>query len=274
MSSSPDGTGTGGWRSHPPAALLVDLVYDELLDAIVERRLPPGTRLVPQVLARELGVSATPVKLALTRLAADGLVTDRARRGMSVAQLGPEEMETLFNARLFLEAGAAWSFFHNVTDDLVEAMEASAAAYEQVVRGGGEHLRRRLGDADRELHRFIVRLTRNEVILRWYEQVNIHIQGHQSAYPRERYEATIREHAAIVAAFRERDRDRAVTAIHDHLVNAKNHLMHMLRTAAETPRLRNIRNQGKSAIAQEGTLAAHAQATQLAMRDFRSSADY
>src|SRR5579883_510802 len=211
MSSSPDGTGTGGWRSHPPAALLVDLVYDELLDAIVERRLPPGTRLVPQVLARELGVSATPVKLALTRLAADGLVTDRARRGMSVAQLGPEEMETLFNARLFLEAGAAWSFFHNVTDDLVEAMEASAAAYEQVDRGGGEHLRRRLGDADRELHRFIVRLTRNEVILRWYEQVNIHIQGHQSAYPRERYEATIREHAAIVAAFRERDRDRAVT---------------------------------------------------------------
>ena len=231
------------------AVPLTDLVYDELLDAIVEQRLPPGARLVTGTLAAELGVSPTPVKLALTRLAADGLVTIRSRRGMQVARPDFAQLEALYEARLFLETGAARDYFRNVTPEFVENLERAAREYREILEHGGEHPRRQLGDKDRELHRLIVRLSRNELIIRWYEQANIHIQGHRSAYPAERYEATIREHQAIVDAFREGGAEDAVEALSIHLANAKAHLLRVLGSApTDVPRLRNVRVGGEFLI--------------------------
>jgi DNA-binding GntR family transcriptional regulator len=227
-----------------PVQLLTDRVYEELLDAIVEQRLPPDTRLVPGMLARELGVSSTPVKLALTRLAADGLVVGMPRHGMYVARLDFADLEALYEAREFLETGAARDHFHRVTPEFVASLDRAAREYRDLVQEGGDHQRRRLGDKDRELHRLIVRLTRNEHIIRWYEQANIHIQGHRSAQPAERYEATIREHQAIVDAFRAGESAEAVEALRVHLANAKAHLLRMLSSAPEAPRLRNVREGG------------------------------
>lgn len=231
-------------RSQQAAGLvsLADQVYEELLDAIVERRLPPGTRLVPSTLARELGVSPTPVKLALERLSADGLVTDRSRRGMFVAQLDSNQIGALFEARLFLETGAARDYFDRVTPEFLDELERLTRAYQELAELGGDHFRRRLGDIDRELHRLIVRLTGNEHIIRWYEQANVHIQGHRLVMPRERYEATINEHRAIVEAFRSGSPEQAVDALRTHLNNARAHLLLMLQIAGtQAPRLRAIR---------------------------------
>lgn len=189
-------------QTAPRMPALADLVYDELLDAIVERRLPPGTRLLPASLAADLGVSVTPVKLALARLAADGLVTGQSRRGVFVSELDSDQLEALFEARLFLETGAARDYFHNVTPAFLENLEQTAREYQALIEESSqEPPRRRLGDTDRDFHRLIVRLTANEHIIRWYEQANIHIQGHRLVSLRERYEASINEHRAIVEAF-------------------------------------------------------------------------
>lgn len=225
----------------PVATPLTDLVYDELLDAIVEQRLPPGTRLITGTLATELGVSPTPVKLALTRLAADGLVIVQSRRGARVARPDFAQLEALYEARLFLETGAARDYFHNVTPAFVEDLERTAREYQEIIERGGEHLRRPLGDKDREFHRLIVRLTRNELITRWYEQANIHIQGHREVAPDERYRASIDEHQAIVAGFREGNRQHAVAALQVHLLNAKDYLTRMLHLdTSRQPRLHQI----------------------------------
>lgn len=229
----------------PVATPLTDLVYDELLDAIVEQRLPPGMRLITGTLATELGVSPTPVKLALTRLAADGLVIVQSRRGARVARPDFAQLEALYEARLFLETGAARDYFHNVTPAFVEDLERTAREYQEIIERGGEHLRRPLGDKDREFHRLIVRLTRNELITRWYEQANIHIQGHRSVYPAERYRATVCEHQAIVDAFRSGGSEDAIAALRVHLVHAKAYLLHVL-GAAQSPRLRNVRKGGEA----------------------------
>jgi DNA-binding GntR family transcriptional regulator len=233
---------------HVPASnqrliLLVDQVYEELLDAVVEGRLPPGTRLIPGTLARELGVSPTPVKLALTRLIADGLVTGLSRRGVYVAQHDSQQLEHLFEARLFIETGAARDYFDRVTPDFVEALDRAAQAYAELAATGADHNRRQLGDLDRDFHRQIVSLVGNEHVTQWYEQANIHIQGHRAVIPRERYEATIREHDNIVRAFRSGSADRAVEALRIHLANAKAHLLLILRTAgSRVPRVRRLRD--------------------------------
>ena len=237
------GNGIGRESSSPPQGLapLVDQVYEELLDAIVERRLPPGMRLIPGSLAHELGVSVTPVKIALTRLIADGLVTSVSRRGVFVSQLDPDQLEDIFEARLFLETGAARAYFDRVTPEFLDALQKAAHDYETLAATGGDHLRRLLGDLDRDFHRLIVRLTGNDHVMRWYEQANVHIQGHRSVIPGERYEATIREHEAIVQAFQSRNAEMAVEALRLHLANAKAHLILMLRTATMmAPRVRRL----------------------------------
>lgn len=247
-----NGVDSGARGSGSGLASLTDLVYEELLDAIIEQRLPPGTRVVPGTLAAELGVSPTPVRLALTRLAADGLVTVRSRRGMQVSRPDVAQIEGLYEARLFLEVGAARDYFRNVTPEFIANLQSAAQEYEEIIAQGGDGLRRRLGDKDRELHRLIVHLTRNELIIRWYERANIHIQGHRSAYPSERYGATVREHRAIVDAFREGGPEDAIAALREHLANAKAYLLHMLGTASQPPRLRNIRKGGDSLLTSSG----------------------
>ena len=221
---------------------LADLAYEELLDAIVERRLPPGTRLLPTSLASGLGVSPTPVKLALARLASDGLVRIVARRGMFVSQFDTAQLDALFEARLFLEVGAARDYFDRVTPEFIADLERVAGQYRRLVEEGGDHLRWQLGDLDRSFHRMIVALTGNDHILRWYEQANIHIQGHRGVTPTERYQATLREHEAIIEAFRYGDPQTAVTALSEHLQRAKAHLLRMLETAGTTPAVLRLRS--------------------------------
>lgn len=82
-------------------------VYDRLRAAIVEGRHPPGARLVEQRLAEELAVSRTPVREAVRRLEAEGLVVVERNRGAHVRPLDEDEIADLYEARARLEAYGA-----------------------------------------------------------------------------------------------------------------------------------------------------------------------
>jgi DNA-binding GntR family transcriptional regulator len=227
-------------RRAQDVASLTDLAYDELLDAILDQRLPPGARLVPETLASQLGVSATPVKLALARLVAEGLVGEILRRGMFVTELGPEELGALFDARLLLEASAVRDFTQRATPAYAERLAALADAHRHAIDTSVAHASRAISDTDRDFHRAIVELTGNEHVVRWYERTNIHIQANRSADPRRR-PATLREHAAIVESIRAGDAFLAEQAVRLHVTNAKEFAMQALIESANQPRLRRIR---------------------------------
>jgi len=73
---------------------LADLAYDELRRGIYSLRLRPGQRLYPGDLARAMHISVTPVKLALSRLAAEGLIEARLRQG-SYSRASPTPLREL-----------------------------------------------------------------------------------------------------------------------------------------------------------------------------------
>jgi DNA-binding GntR family transcriptional regulator len=81
-------------------------VYEHLHEEIRQQRLPPGTELREAALAKELGVSRGPIREAVTRLAAEGLVTVRPRHGAVVRELTAEEMIDAYQVREILEATA------------------------------------------------------------------------------------------------------------------------------------------------------------------------
>lgn len=81
--------------------------YRELLDEIIRGDLPPGAVLAEVDLADRLGMSRTPVREALSRLVADGLVVAVGGRGLEVAAMDLEDVRSLYELREALESQAA-----------------------------------------------------------------------------------------------------------------------------------------------------------------------
>jgi DNA-binding GntR family transcriptional regulator len=88
-------------------ASVVDQVYAAIRERISSGSLARGSRVHQEDLAEELGVSRTPVREALRRLAAEGLVEMRTNRGARVADIDQGSMRGAYEARLVVEPGAA-----------------------------------------------------------------------------------------------------------------------------------------------------------------------
>ncbi|MEK9992999.1 MAG: GntR family transcriptional regulator, partial [Paracoccaceae bacterium] len=82
-------------------------VYEKLISSILSGDLLPGDRLREIDLAKRLNVSRTPVREAMRRLEADGLITHKPRIGAEVRTLTQEEIVELYEMRIVLEAPAA-----------------------------------------------------------------------------------------------------------------------------------------------------------------------
>ncbi|WP_020496917.1 GntR family transcriptional regulator [Sciscionella marina] len=80
--------------------------HRRLRQMIMDGELPPGSVLLETPLSKQLGVSRTPVREALARLAQEGLITRRTR-GYVVHELRPEEIIEVFDARIVLECAIA-----------------------------------------------------------------------------------------------------------------------------------------------------------------------
>jgi DNA-binding GntR family transcriptional regulator len=90
-----------------PLPNLIDQVYARILEAIIDRSLPPGQRIRQNELAERLGVSRQPVSHALHLLHRQGLVAESGRRGFEVIGLDPERIRQLYEVRSAIDALAA-----------------------------------------------------------------------------------------------------------------------------------------------------------------------
>ncbi|MGE5767153.1 MAG: GntR family transcriptional regulator [Bacteroidota bacterium] len=88
-------------------ASLADQAYEGLLAAIGAGRLKPGERVRETALAEQLGISRTPIREALQRLARDGLVQLDARNGARIAELSLGAIQELYDLREILEGSTA-----------------------------------------------------------------------------------------------------------------------------------------------------------------------
>jgi len=89
------------------AESLAERAYDALMAAIAEGRLKPGQRVRETAFAEQLGISRTPIREALQRLARDGLLTLDARNGAKITELSLEAIQELYDLREILEGSAA-----------------------------------------------------------------------------------------------------------------------------------------------------------------------
>ena len=85
---------------------LPDIVYDWLRGRILTGQLIPGSEIRQEMLARRFGTSRVPIREALSRLQAEGLITLRPRRGFAVTSLDHDEIVEIFELRMVVEEHA------------------------------------------------------------------------------------------------------------------------------------------------------------------------
>lgn len=109
-------------------------VYDYLRDQILSGKLAGGQRLHQDEIAAQLGVSRMPVREAIRRLHAEGLVVNRPNRGAVVTTLGPEAILDLFEIRSVLEGYAAALAVPAMTPAALRMLEERHARMERARR--------------------------------------------------------------------------------------------------------------------------------------------
>jgi DNA-binding GntR family transcriptional regulator len=201
---------------HLEIRSVVDEVHEALLERIVAGELPPGTRLRQEALADDLGVSRTPLREALVRLASEGLVEFVPNRGATVARRDFTDMQQAWRARLVIEPSAA----------RLAAERRDAQAVEEM-RDSVRRQRMDAGDLtasfalNREFHLLLVRASGNAHLaqfaeLLWLTRIGVPIFARQ-ARNRKQIVAWADEHEAITEAVAAGHGARAERLTRDHI---------------------------------------------------------
>ena len=215
-------TGAGHlWQSVRTGALslaiqhenLEDKIYARLQTLIVERKILPGERIPPDQLAREMGVSRTPILNALKRLAQERVVEVFPRRGIYVRRFPKREMARLFAVREVLEGLSARLAACKISPGDVDRLSARFGRPGRALRGAAI---RRYSEHDRYFHWRLVEIAANEQLTAAMNSVRMMFFAYQDGLVRPPPE-THPEHQAILAGLRARDPDASEAAMRLHL---------------------------------------------------------
>jgi DNA-binding GntR family transcriptional regulator len=199
---------------------VVDQAYIAIRDRIDDGRLARGSRLHQEDLAAELGVSRTPVREALRRLAAEGRVEMLTNRGARVADIDLASMPEPYEARLVLEPGAAaLAARRGITEQQRRRLRAAIAAQ----RSAAGDTQRSFA-ANRDFHLGMVEASGNQVLMQFAEHLWVARIGaaiyEQQAETVERMLMDADEHEAILEAVERGDARKAESLSRKHVADA------------------------------------------------------
>lgn len=204
-----------------------DAAYENLRQAIMGQVFLPGERLNVRDLAHKMGISLTPAKEALARLASEGLVEIRPRSGTFVTGITPEDLGETFELRAALEGLAAEKAAWRLADRDLEALDVILAELERPIATERDRVQHERANA--ELHNFIIQRSGNRRLIQLYESLNAHIKiarihrSHESWRLRLADEQA--EHREVVEALKARDGERARRALVRHISRAAHSLI-------------------------------------------------
>ncbi|MDX2543025.1 GntR family transcriptional regulator [Streptomyces sp. WI04-05B] len=198
---------------QPPAA---ERVYAHVKEGVLDRRYEGGTLLTEGELAEAVGVSRTPVREALLRLEAEGLIRLYPKKGALVLPVSAQEIADVVETRQLVEE-------HSIRKAVPASPQLLARLTELLDRQREQAAAGDLAGAavtDRCFHAEIVRSGGNEILSRLYDQLRDRQLrmgvAVMHAHP-DRITKTLSEHQEILDALRSDDPEAAVAIVHRHV---------------------------------------------------------
>lgn len=205
-----------------PRRSLVDVAHDELHRLITDGDLGEGERIVIDRFARDLKTSLIPIREALARLHAEGLVTFERNKGYRVA-LRPtlEELQRLFEARLVIEMGAAELALERASPKALKDLKALNQRIAKVSYGTTFQGFRDFVVLNERFHVALVDLADNPPLSDAYRRLGYHQKITRPTYGRGPGDVKrfVREHDEIIHALETRDLPALRRAVSAHIAS-------------------------------------------------------
>lgn len=232
MSSSialPHSAGDPSMPLPPVRSALVDDVYESIKAWIMDSVRDAGVRANIDALARALEVSHTPVREALARLDAEGLVTKAPSRGYTVtAPLSASEVAELYEFRQLLEPWAAGRAAVRCDDDAAQRLRDELASCVDAPADDGYEAYRAIADHDQRFHDLVLELAGNGEARKAFARTHCHLHLFRLSYGRGMGRQALAEHRAVVDAVVARDEETASAAMALHLRRSNERLAGVL----------------------------------------------
>lgn len=198
---------------------MTKIVYRDLKEAILFRKIAPGTQLVEQSIGKDLNVSRTPIRNAMKSLNEEGLVQMIPNRGAFVVQPTVEEIRQAFHMRRQLEKMTAELICATITEQQIERLEAWIA-YEIETYQTRDILQ--YLEVNKQFHMTLVKETGHPFLIdfteRMLDQINVYLMLYDVFYDENLDEKKrFKEHEWIVEALRKRDLSRLLELIDKHM---------------------------------------------------------
>lgn len=203
--------------------LLSERVYQTLRDYILQGHFRGGDRLREEELASLTNASRTPIREALRRLDAEGLVSYVPNRGAEVVLWGPEDLAEVYALRFILEPFGARMAAQQISDDELAVLDSLLRDMESVLATNAKDTDREFADLNYRFHRMVTEgsgLRRLRDLLDRVVQVPL---LHQTLpkYGAAGLRLSLNEHKELVAALRTRDPDWAEALMSAHILGAR-----------------------------------------------------
>jgi len=213
-------TATALQTAEEPADTGAQQIRDAIRDAIVERRLSPGTKLSESDVGNLFNVSRTLARAALQALSYEGLVNVEKNRGAFVAYPSPEEARQIFAARRLVEPGILREAAARITPSQIQHLKQLLLEEGRLISERGQTARRAEIKASGDFHLTLASISGNAIMQRFmdelvarsslvialYGQSTISSCGHS-------------EHGDIVAAIERNDLDEACRLMLRHIAH-------------------------------------------------------
>jgi DNA-binding GntR family transcriptional regulator len=207
----------------------VEKAYQAIRDGIVRGLYPQGAHITAQELAAAAGLSRTPVREAMRRLHAEGLIEIIPNRGAFVASWSEREVEHYFDVVVLLESRAAELAAGQITEDQLGVLRGLAREMWDLVRADPPPVEAMKENNDR-FHMTIIEACGNprlRDVLRSMVEVE-YVLGAFHRYSLDELVRSAHQHAELVAAFEARDPAWAHSVMSSHILAARHALLRSL----------------------------------------------
>jgi DNA-binding GntR family transcriptional regulator len=207
--------------------VLADDAYETLKALIFDRQIAPDSWMAIDVLARDLGVSQTPIREALARLESEGLVIRKENgRYRTEPLLTKDSFHALYEVRLLLEPTAAGQAALHIDMVMLDELRVSERALHVAPTGSVYAQFAQFMAGNAAFHEIIARASGNRFLFEAIQRLRSHQRLAQLYLHHGIVDAgpALKEHEAIVAAIEARHRDSAADLMHKHIERSRKEL--------------------------------------------------
>lgn len=211
--------------------LLTVSVYDALKERIMDQVYPPGDRLNIEALAVDLNVSPTPIREALTRLAAENLVAFEPYKGYRVRSLlTPSDLADLMHVRRLIELDAVRLAAQRIRNSDLHTLQQVIDESRVFDEGGWSEGYKQFNQLDERFHLTVLSIANNRFLTTAFQSLRVHVElgrfyGHFGMID---HRQTCNEHERVLAELAAHNPDAAADALDRHLTATERRILNLI----------------------------------------------